>query len=141
MEPALILLGVLAVVGLVLWLLDGRRSDSRSDGSADTDTVVPTQSCTDDECALHSVCPSEQLLTATCSDKVVYYDDEELDQYKDRGGDSYTDEEIEQFREVLYTLRPGEVLAWYHSLQRRGVPIPDCLRDELLMLAGDQPAN
>ena len=141
MEPALILLGVLAVVGLVLWQLDGRRSDSRSDGSADTDTVVPTQSCTDDECALHSVCPSEQLLTATCSDKVVYYDDEELDQYKDRGGDSYTDEEIEQFREVLYTLRPGEVLAWYHSLQRRGVPIPDCLRDELLMLAGDQPAN
>ena len=141
MEPALILLGVLAVVGLVLWLLDGRRPDRHPDDGDDTDAAAPAQGCTDNQCALHSVCPSEQLLTAACSDKVVYYDDEELDQYKNRNGDSYTDEEIEQFREVLYTLRPSEVLAWHHSLNRRGVSVPDCLRDELLMLAGEHPAN
>ncbi|MBR6282678.1 MAG: phospholipase [Muribaculaceae bacterium] len=136
MEPALILLGLLAIVGAVLWLVDGRRKPSATDAEA---TEPPAeQGCTDTSCALHSVCPSEQLLTAACSDKVTYYEDEELDTYSGRGEDDYSEEEIEQFREVLYTLRPSEVLAWHHSLQRRGVVLPAALRDELLMMASER---
>ena len=138
MEPALILLGLLFVVGLVLWLLDRRKPhDALADEEA-PHAAAPDASCADTRCALHSVCPSEQLAMAACAEAAAYYDDEELDDYRGRAGEDYTDAEVEQFREVLYTLRPAEVLPWHHSLQRRGVALPSVLRDELLMLAGDK---
>ncbi len=140
MEPALILLGVLAVVGLVLWLVDGRRQPGEgqsANASQPPAEAAPAAGCADQGCALHSVCPSEQLLAEACRDEATYYDDQELDDYRGRASDSYTPAEVDQFREVLYTLRAAEALPWHHSLQRRGVALPECLRDELIMLASD----
>lgn len=39
--------------------------------------------------------------------EIEYYDDEELDTYKGRAADDYSEEEVEQFAEVLYTMKPG----------------------------------
>ena len=145
MEPALILLGVLAVVGLVLWLVDGRHQPRESHGDPaahPSAAATPAAGCADQGCALHSVCPSEQLLAEACRNEATYYDDQELDDYSGRASDSYTPAEVDQFREVLYTLRTAEVLPWHHSLQRRGIALPECLRDELIMLASEaQPQD
>lgn len=143
MEPALILLGLLFAVGLVLWLLDRLKPhDARTDQKPPLNaTAVPAAGCTDTHCALHSVCPSEQIASAACADAAIYYEDEELDAYRGRSGDDYTDTEIELFREVLYTLRPDEVLAWHRSLQRRCIELPTALRDELLLLATDRQTS
>lgn len=65
---------------------------------------------------------------------VEYYDDEELDGFRGRSSDSYTDDEVEQFSEVLYTMRPDEVAGWCRSLTLRGIQLPDALKDEVLML-------
>ena len=54
----------------------------------------------DDECCgQHEVCEKDSLLAAV-SKGIEYYDDEELDRFRGRASDDYTDEEVEEFREV-----------------------------------------
>ena len=81
-------------------------------------------------------CEMECRLEAAVKE-VEYYDDEELDAYKGRRSDSYSDNEAEAFADVLYTMRPQEVKGWARSLSLRGIEVPDQLKDELLMLMSD----
>lgn len=66
--------------------------------------------------------------------EIEYYDDEELDRFSGRESSQYTDEEIAEFAEVLYTMRPEEVAGWNRSLILRGINLPDALKDEVIML-------
>jgi len=152
MKPALILLIVLVLGGVVAWLLDklmpGRKSqpDEASpsgqvaENAADEPAAEadhPQQGCTDSSCGLREVCPSEQLLAAACAPQVEYYDDEELDDYRGRAADAYTATELEQWRDVLYTLRGDDLMGWGHSIQRRGLVMPDAIRDEFIQLLSE----
>ncbi|MBR3472359.1 MAG: hypothetical protein IKH22_07230 [Prevotella sp.] len=65
---------------------------------------------------------------------VEYFDDEELDRFKGRSSDQFSDEEAEAFREVLYTMRQNEVRDWTRSLTLRGIELPDQVKDEAFML-------
>lgn len=65
---------------------------------------------------------------------IVYYDDEELDVFRLRASDSYTEEEIGMFEEVLSTMKAGEVEDWCRSLSLRQISLPDCLKDDVVML-------
>ena len=84
-------------------------------------------------CGKHAVCEKDQLLAAA-GKEVEYFDDEELDVFKERPSDQYTPEEVERFEEVMTTMRPDEVLDWLHSLNLRGINLPDELKDEAIML-------
>lgn len=86
-------------------------------------------------CGLREVC--ERKLLRAAREEVEYYDDEELDAYRGRSADSYTEAEVEEFRYVLYTMREDEVAGWVRSLQLRQVELPDGLRDEVIMIVGD----
>lgn len=68
----------------------------------------------------------------------MYYDDEELDQFIGREGNMYTEEETEQFRDVLYTTKDDEVAGWIRSLQLRGIELPDNLKDEVFLIIGER---
>lgn len=78
-------------------------------------------------------CEQECMMEAATR-QIEYYDDEELDQYKGRTADGYTDEEAEQFREVMETMRPDEVKGWNRSLILRQIAMPDQIKDEAVML-------
>ena len=41
---------------------------------------------------------------------------------------------MEEFREVLYTLRQDEVPGWIRSLQLRDIALPDALKAETLLI-------
>ena len=69
---------------------------------------------------------------------IVYFDDEELDRYRHRPSDCYTDEEAEEFAEVMYTMRPEEVKDWNRSLSLREINVPDQIKDELIMMIDHQ---
>ena len=69
---------------------------------------------------------------------IVYLDDEELDRYRNRPSDCYTDEEAEEFAEVMYTMRPEEVKDWNRSLILREINVPDQIKDELIMMIDHQ---
>ncbi len=89
---------------------------------------------------MHITCEKDSLL-ASVSPEIVYYDDEELDAFKGRGADSYTDEEIEQFRDVLLTLLPEDIAGWGRSIQLRGIELPSSVREELLMIVAEARAS
>ncbi|MCR5819377.1 MAG: phospholipase [Bacteroidaceae bacterium] len=88
-------------------------------------------------CGQHAVCERESLLAAASRD-IEYYEDEELDRFRGRATDSFSDAETEEFREVLYTMRPDEVAGWIRSLTLREVPLPDGIRDEVLVFVEEQ---
>ncbi len=85
-------------------------------------------------CGLHEVCERKLLAAA---EEAEYYDDEELDVYRGRPADSYTEQEVEEFRYVLYTMREDEVAGWLQSLRLRQVELPQELRDEAIMIVGE----
>ena len=77
------------------------------------------------------VCEKKSLLADGVSEE-NYYEDEELDRF--RGRTAYSEEEVEEFREVLYTMRTDEVAGWVRSLELRRVPLPDELKDEIYII-------
>lgn len=79
----------------------------------------------------NSKCEQECMMEAATKE-VEYYDDEELDAFKGRPSNEYSDEEVEQFSEVLYTMKPEEVAGWNRSLILRGINLPDQLKDEVI---------
>lgn len=88
-------------------------------------------------CGQHEICEKESLLAAV-SKGIEYYDDEELDRFRGRPSDSYQEEEVEEFREVMYTCQEDEVAGWSRSLQLRGIELPDELKDELFLIVGER---
>ena len=88
-------------------------------------------------CGQHEVCELDSLLAAV-SKQIEYYDDEELDRFRGVEPGDYPDEAVDEFREVLYTLREVEVAGWLRSLQLRGVNLPDELKDEAFLIVGER---
>lgn len=88
-------------------------------------------------CGQHAVCEKDSLLAAV-SKTIEYYDDEELDAYISIPPDKYTDEQIGQFRDVLYTMQDIDVAGWNRSLQLRGINLPDELKDEVFLIIGER---
>ena len=80
-------------------------------------------------------CEQECMMEAAIK-PIEYFDDEELDAFKGRSSDSYTDEEVEQFSYVLNTMPQEEIRDWCRSLHLRGIEIPDQLKDEVYMMMG-----
>lgn len=91
-------------------------------------------------CGQHEVCEKDSLLAAVSKD-VEYYEDEELDRFRGRAGNEYAPDEVEEFREVLYTMRTDEVAGWVRSLQLRYVNLPDELKDEVFLIVGERREN
>ena len=87
-------------------------------------------------CGAHEVCENESLLASNT--KIIYFADEELDDFKDRDAESYTSEEIEMFEEVFFTLRENELVDWLKSLQLRHVPLPPAIKEQALMIIAER---
>ena len=141
MKPAILLLTILVVGGAVVWLIDrlfyNNRTDNAPKEAEETDLSATSQRCADETCGLRSICPSEQLLRGECKQEIIYYDDEELDAFAGRDKDSYTPDELEQWRDVLYTLQPADLLGWGQSVKHRGLVMPSVIQEEFMQLAGE----
>ncbi|MDR1408326.1 MAG: phospholipase [Tannerella sp.] len=128
----LIVLGAFAALAGIL--SDRRRSRTvgRQEALPAAETAV-SAAC----CGQHEVCERDSLLAAA-GKAIEYYDDEELDAYRGIPSDAYREETVDEFREVLYTLRDTDVAGWIRSLQLRGIYLPDMLKDEALLIAGEK---
>lgn len=131
MIVALIIASALAVVGALLYLHDRLTSKSYTPEQQPADEAAQEECC-----GMHITCEKDSLL-ASVSPEIVYYDDEELDAFKDRGPEEYSDQEIEQFRDVLLTMQPADIAGWGRSLQLRGIALPGAVREELLMIVAE----
>lgn len=102
-------------------------------------TELPTIKDVEDMecCGQHETCEKDSLLAAV-SKNVEYYNDEELDRFRGRASDDYSEAETEEFREVLYTMKEVEVAGWVRSLQLRAVELPDGVKDEVFLIVGER---
>ena len=117
----------LVVLGIVAALTSLQRSN-------DEDSTVATPAVSCGTCnGTNQKCEQECMMEASTKE-IEYYDDEELDRFCGRESDQYSDDEIAEFSEVLYTMRPEEVAGWNRSLILRGINLPDALKDEVIML-------
>lgn len=98
---------------------------SRSDGKGTTENAI----C----CGLHAICEK----TGQINEPPIYYDDEELDRFAGRPASDYTDEETEEFRDVLLTLPPSDAPGWAVSLEKRRINLPADLKPELELLLSE----
>lgn len=108
--------------------------------SKHTDGVNEIKSPTTSSCATcdgtDARCEQECMMEAATKD-IEYFDDEELDIFKGKDSDSYSDDEAEQFREVMLTMKEKEVKDWNRSLILRGINIPNQIKDEMIILTGN----
>ena len=136
MIVSLIILGALLGLGAICYAhhkLSGQSAKPDEPEQAPTPEEAADSEC----CGMHITCERDSLLSAV-SDKVEYFDDEELDAYAGRDADAYTADETEQFRDVLLTLRPDDIAPWARSVQLRGITLPAEVRDELLMIVAEE---
>lgn len=148
MTGAILILAVTIAIGVILWAWERFRTqrhgsslhhhvpaeDSRdqiaasSDSSDMSDNSQPAICC-----GLHAICEK----TGQINEPPVYYDDEELDRFAGRAATDYTDEETEEFRDVLLTLLPSDAPGWTVSLEKRRINLPDPLLPELELLLSE----
>lgn len=131
----LIAIIILGIFSALLALISNRRDRRKVERGelpampADVVRKVQDMEC----CGQHEVCEKEEMLKAL-SRGVEYYDDEDLDMYRGRRADSYTDDEAEDFRDVLFTMKESDVPGWVRSLQMRGIELPPDVREEALFV-------
>lgn len=134
MTVAAILLAILIGVGVVLYIhhriaYGGERADDKPENET---TASDDFEC----CGMHITCEKDSLV-AGIDAELLYYDDEELDEYRGRGAQEYSAEEIEMFRDVLLTLKPEDIAGWARSITARGITMPAEVREELLMIVSE----
>jgi hypothetical protein len=124
-----VLIGSLAFLGIIAALfgyISNRKGESQI-------TIAPsTASCA--TCSGSDPKCEQECVMEAATKEIEYFDDEELDQFKHKASDSYTNEEVELFSDIMYTMRPEEVKAWNRSLILREINFPNPLKDELIAL-------
>ena len=137
MIVALYILLALVATGAVLYFLHRRDLKRMTpEQRAQADRTVEPEEC----CGMHVTCERDSLL-ASVSPEIEYYDDEELDRYRGTAPDEYSDEAIEEFRNVLLTLLPTDIAGWARSIQLRGIELPTPVREELLLIVAEARAD
>lgn len=121
---------------LIIAFIATKYSTNNDKSTQDPESVEPPPA---DCCGAHEVC--EKLnLTVTDSSEIIYFEDEELDRFKDKDPATYSAEESEIFREVLETMKPFEVSEWLKSLRLRRIKLPPQVREEALAILRKQRA-
>jgi hypothetical protein len=107
----------------------GQRIKSKQDEDLPVESSSePAAEC----CGAHEICETDLLLKM--SEEIIYYEDEELDAYKNFEEEDFNDDQIDEFREVLYSLKENEIEAWLRSLELRKIELPSIIRSELVFM-------
>ncbi|WP_274289816.1 hypothetical protein [Prevotella corporis] len=127
----IILIGVSAIVGLGLLVgiatIFARRSSDEPDVIHQVSGDCNTCTGLDESC-------EQTCMMEAATKEIEYFDDEELDRFNGRDSSDYSNEEADEFREILYTMHPEEAKSWNRSLILRGINIPNQVKDELITL-------
>ena len=121
MNKTAILFLILALIVVAYLLFNSRKKNS---APAEEEHHDVEGGC----CGKHLVCEKNS------DPETLYFDDEELDAYKGKQPEEYTEKEIEEFRNVLYTMKSDEVDLWVQCLQQRGIELPADIKEEVLLI-------
>lgn len=124
-----IIVGLFTVVSIVLLVKENQK---RAKSNKDVEVASrPASDC----CGAHDVCEVDAIMLD--ENIIEYYDDEELDAYKNKDEKEYSTVQIDQFRDVLYTLKTNEIRFWLLSIERRHIKLPNILISEARTLMAE----
>jgi hypothetical protein len=126
---------VISIIAALFVALIATKLSSPDATNTKTAREAPPADC----CGAHEVCEKKTLIQHDYGE-IIYYNDEELDAFRGKAPDQYSREEEQQIREVLLTMRPGEVSGWLHSLMARHIKLPLNVREEALTIVKKQRA-
>ncbi|MDA3881082.1 MAG: hypothetical protein PF436_11900 [Prolixibacteraceae bacterium] len=127
-----IILGIFVIAAVAFLVIVNRKKAKNDKTEGEPETVAaPPLDC----CGAHEVCEYDEIKMD--ESRIEYYDDEELDQFKHIASNDFDDLQIDQFREVLYTLKTDEIRYWLLSIERRKINLPSILQDEARMLMAE----
>lgn len=118
---------IVVVIGLTV-VASSKRRNSNASAEKDDEPQLAATDC----CGAHEVCEFDSYKFN--EEEIVYFDDEELDALRNIREDQLTGQQIDQLREVLYTLHPQEINKWLISLGRRHIHLPPILQQEARQL-------
>lgn len=128
----LIALIVIVAAGLMLMLVS-KRQPANDDGSTEEKDSTDVQS---DCCGTHEVCEFEEY---RYNEEVIeYFDDEDLDVLRNVRQNELTPANIDELRDVLYSLKAAEINRWLTSLSRRHIHLPEVLQQEARQLIAEE---
>jgi len=110
--------------------ISSRKKNNESESEEEDKLQIPS-----DCCGAHEVCEFEEMLQNP--QEIIYFEDEELDRFRGISANAYTDVQIDEFRDVLYTLKDDEIRMWLLSIERRQLQLPGILRQEALMMVAE----
>lgn len=134
-----VLIGFLIVIALFAMIAGYIRNKNiqKKIDKGELDAFPEPEEIDSECCGQHSICEKDSLLAAV-SKEIVYYDDEELDQFIGYAPSDYNAEEADMFRDVFYTMQDTDVAGWVRSLMLRGVSLPDDIKDEVFLIVGER---
>ncbi|HKJ43121.1 MAG TPA: hypothetical protein VKA27_13585 [Sunxiuqinia sp.] len=130
----LILVGIIVAMFLLL-ILGTWVSNQFDKNNASVTIEEKSPEVALDCCGAHEICDFEEMVKNP--DQIVYFEDEELDRFKGIAQDQYQDDQIDEFRDVLYTLNAEEIRKWMLSIQRRKIELPSVLKQEAIQLLAE----
>jgi hypothetical protein len=123
---------VLFVIALIVIRLSKNISETNTETEPKKEMVNVGSDC----CGAHEVCEFDASVFEP--DQIIYFDDEELDELRNVREDDLTTKQIEDLREVLYTLRTNEIGKWLNSLASRHIHLPAILQQEARHLMAEK---
>lgn len=131
------ILGIIILIVVTFVYLNRTKGDTTS-ATAATPEEEPRQVASDC-CGAHEICEFDASIFD--EEQIVYFDDEELDELRNVREEDFTSKNIDDLREVLYTLQTREIGKWITSLSRRHIHLPAILQQEARQLMAEKYAN
>ena len=138
MQSIYLFIGIIVffIVALAITNYIQRRKGNTQEREATPPSIDLSGGC----CGAHEICERDSLITAF-EKEPEYFHDEELDKYSRRDSSAYMEGEVNEFREVFYSVLDEEKPRWVRSLQMRDILLPDQLKDEVLMFINELKAH
>lgn len=131
MSYIIFLIILIAAVFIILKLLRGKNGTETAKVMQEEPRPVAS-----DCCGAHEVCEFDE--SDYNETMIIYFNDEELDVLRNVREDQLTASQIDELREVLYTLRTEEIGKWLTSISRRHIHLPVILQQEARQLMAEQ---
>lgn len=124
------LIGIIILILVAILFVKRLKGKDGSETSAEPEEE-PRQ-VTSDCCGAHEICEFDESVFR--QENIIYFNDEELDELRNVREDQFTGKQIDDLREVLYTLRPEEIGKWLISIGQRHIHLPVVLQQEARQL-------
>ena len=127
---------IIALVVLIVLFAVFKIKKAQPDDTIEPETQEEPREVASDCCGAHEICEFDE--SAFNEEIIVYFNDEELDELRNIREADLTASQIDDLREVLYTMKTNEISKWIVSLGRRHIHLPEILKQEARQLMMNQ---